>query len=80
MAKCIKQGPCNKYLMHPNQRIKFTDWYMKRERQERRAAGFECINSRSYGSEDRSIQKPLIVTKRIAVGYIIKTKHFIGRA
>ena len=32
MLRCFEQKDCNISFMHPNQKIKFNDWYMKTDR------------------------------------------------
>ena len=44
MLRCIEQKVCNISYMHPNQKIKFNDWYMKIDPPIWMAADFECMN------------------------------------
>ena len=44
MLRCIEQKVCNISYMHPNQKIKFNDWYMKVDPPMWIAADFECMN------------------------------------
>ena len=43
-SRCIEQKVCNISYVHPNQKIKFNDWYMKRDPPIWIAADFECMN------------------------------------
>ena len=44
MIGCIEQKVCNITYKHPNQKIKFNDWYIKIDPKIRMAADFECMN------------------------------------
>ena len=44
MLRNFEQKVCNKSYMRPNQKIKFNDWYMKKDPPRWIAADFECMN------------------------------------
>ena len=44
LLRCIERKVCNISYMYPNQKIKFNDWYMKKDPPRWMAADFECMN------------------------------------
>ena len=59
----------NKTYMHPNQRINFNDWYMKKGPLMWIAVDFECMKVLIKSTrENGSFMKNLFVIKPIAVG------------
>ena len=44
MLRCIEQEVCNISDMHPNQKVKFIDWYLKKDPPIWIAADFESLN------------------------------------
>ena len=65
--------------MHPNQKIKFNDWYMKIDPPMWMAAFFECMNvliNENYNDNDQVTDK-LFVIKPVAIGYnIVKNPDY----
>ena len=52
MLRCIEQDVGNISYMHPNQKIKFKDWYMKIDPPMWMAADFECMNVLIHGNDN----------------------------
>ena len=57
--------------MHPNQNIKFNDWYMKVDPPMWIAADFECMNIPINDNENGNVTDKLFVSKPNAISYII---------
>ena len=57
--------------MHPNQKIKFNDWYMKIDPPMWIAADFECMNIPINDNGTDNVTDELFVNKPVAIGYII---------
>ena len=59
--------------MHPNQKIKFNDWYMKIDPPIWMAADFECMNVliNDNDNDNDHVTDKLIVNKPVAKGYNI---------
>ena len=80
MLRCIEQKVCNISYMHPNQKMKFSDWYMKIEPPMWIAADFECMNipfnnnNNVNDHDNNGVTDKLFVNKPIAIGYNI-VKH-----
>ena len=80
MLRCIEQKVCNISYMHPNQKIKFNDWYMKIDPPVWTAADFECMNIPINNNNDVNVNDndnvtdKLFVNKPVAIGYNI-VKH-----
>ena len=68
---------CNKSYMHPNQKIKFNDWYIKIDPPIWIAANFECMNIPIIDSDNDHVTDKLFINKPVAVGYnIVKTPEY----
>ena len=75
MSKCIEQKVCNISSMQPNQKIKFNDWYMKKDPPMWIAAVFECMNT-PINYNDNGTDK-LFVSKPVAIDYnIVKNPDY----
>ena len=80
MLRCIEQKVCNVSYMHPNQKMKFNDWYMKIDPPMWIAADFECMNipinddDNVNENDNNGVTDKLFVNKPIAIGYNI-VKH-----
>ena len=74
MLRCIEQKVCNISYMQPNQKIKFSDWYMKIDPPMWIAADFECMNIPINDNDDDNVTDKLFVNKPVAIGYNI-VKH-----
>ena len=72
--RCIEQKVCNKSYMHPNQKIKFNDWYMKIDPPMWIAADFECMNIPIIDNDNDKVTDKLFVNKPVAIGYNIVKK------
>ena len=71
---CIEQKVCNISYMHPNQKMKFNDWYMKIDPPMWIAADFECMNFPNNDNDNDNATDKLFVNKPVAIGYnIVKT-------
>ena len=71
MSRCIEQKVCNISYMHPNQKIKFNDWYMKIDPPMWIAADFECINIPIIYIDNDNVTNKLFVSKPVAIDYNI---------
>ena len=81
MLRCIEQKVCNISYMHPNQKIKFNDWYMKIDPPMWIAADFECMNVPindnnndnvdANDHDNNGVTDKLFVNKPVAIGYNI---------
>ena len=71
MLRCIEQNVCNISYMHPNQKIKINDWYMKIDPPMWKAADFECMNVPINDNDDDNdhVTDKLFVNKPVAIGY-----------
>ena len=56
--------------MHPNQKVKFNDWYMKIYPQLWMATDFEWVNI-PVKSNNNTFMDKLFVNKSVAIGYNI---------
>ena len=65
--------------MHPNQKIKFKDWYMKIDPPIWITADFECMNVPLESANENDCKEKLFVNKPIAIGYTIFKKILIMR-
>ena len=63
MVRCIEQKVCNISYMHPNQKIKFNDWYMKIDPPMWIAADFECMNVPINDNDNDNVTDKLFVNK-----------------
>ena len=54
--------------MHPNQKIKFNDWYMKIDPPMWMAADFECVNVPVASNKNNSMDK-MFLNKPVGIGY-----------
>ena len=83
MLRCIEQKVCNISYMHPNQKIKLNDWYMKIDPPMWIAAGFECMNipindnnndnnnDDDDNNDNVNDHDKLFINKPLAIGYNI---------
>ena len=71
MLRCIEQKVCNISYMHPNQKIKVNDWYMKKDQPMWIAPDFECMNITNNDNDNDNVTDKLFVNKPNAIGYII---------
>ena len=71
MLRCIEQKVCNISYMHPNQKIKFNDWYMKIDPPMWTMADFECMNFPIIDNDKDHVTDKLFISKPVALGYII---------
>ena len=71
MLRCIEQKVCNISFMHPNQKIKFNDWYMKIDPPIWIAAEYEFLNFPFNGNDNDNVTDKLFVNKPVAIGYNI---------
>ena len=63
--------------MHPNQKIKVNDWYMKIDQPMWIAPDFECMNIPNNDNDNDDVTDKLFVNKPIAIGYnIVKNPYF----
>ena len=63
--------------MHPNQKIKFIDWYMKIDPPMWIAADFECMNIPIIDNDKDNVTDKLFVNKPVAIGYnIVKNPDY----
>ena len=69
MLRCIEQKVCNISYMHPNQKIKFNDWYMKIDPPMWMAADFECMNIPINDDDNNNVTDKLFANKPVALGY-----------
>ena len=69
MLRCIEQKVCNISYMHPNQKIKFNDWYMKIDPPMWIAAVFECMNIPINNNNNDNVTDKLFLNKPVAIGY-----------
>ena len=75
MLRCIEQKVCNISYMHPNQKIKFNDWYMKIDPPVWIAADFECMNipinnnDNVNDHDNNGVTDKLFVNKPVPIGY-----------
>ena len=77
MLRCIEQKVCNIAYMHPNQKIKFNDWYMKIDPPMGIAADFECMNIPISNNNNDNVTDKLFVNKPVALGYnIVKNPDY----
>ena len=75
MPRCIEQKVCNISYMHPNQKIKFNDWYMKIDPPMWIAADFECMNIPI--NDNDNVTDRLFINKPVAIGYnIVKNSYY----
>ena len=71
MLGCIEQKVCNISYMHPKQKIKFTDWYLRIDPPMWSAADFECMNIPIIDNDDDNVTDKLFENKPVAIGYNI---------
>ena len=81
MLRCIEQKVCNISYMQPNQKIKFSDWFMKIDPPMWIAAGFECmnipINDNNNDNVNNRVRDKLFINKPLAIGYnIVKNSDY----
>ena len=69
MLRCIEQKVCNISFMQPNQKMKFSDWYMKIDPPMWFAADFECMNIPI--NDNDNVTNKLFVNEPVPIGYII---------
>ena len=60
--------------MHPNQKIKFNDWYMKIEPPLWIVADFECMNIPIIDNDNDHVTEKLFINKPVSIGYKIVKK------
>ena len=68
MLRCIEQKVCKISYMHPNQMIKFNDWYMKMDAPMWIAVDFECMNIPIIDKDNDNVTDRLFVSKPVAIG------------
>ena len=66
----MQQKVCNISYMPPNQKIKFTDWYLKLDPPVWMAADFECMNVPINDNINDHVTDKLLVNKPFAIGYV----------
>ena len=71
MLRCIEQKVCNISYMQPNQKIKFSDWYMKIDPPMWIAADFESMNIPINDNDYDNVTDKLFRNKPLAIGYNI---------
>ena len=77
MLRFIEQKVCNISFMHPNQKIKFNDWFMKIDPPMWIAADFECMNIPINNNDNDNVTDKLFVNKPVAIGYkIVKNPDY----
>ena len=77
MLRCIEQKVCNISYMQPNQKIKFNDWYMKKDPAIWIAADFECMNLPINNNDNDNVTDKLFISKPVAIGYnIVKNPDY----
>ena len=77
MLGCIEQKVCNISYMHPNQKKKFHDWYLRIDPPMWIAADFECMNIPIIDNDDDNVTDKLLVNKPVAIGYnIVKNPDY----
>ena len=79
MLRCIEQKVCNISYMQPNQKIKFNDWYMKKDPPMWIAADFECTNLpiNDDNNDDDNVTDKLFINEPVAIGYnIVKNSDY----
>ena len=69
MLRCIEQKVCNISYMHPNQKIKFNDWYVKIDPPMWIASDFECMNIPIVDNDSNHVTDRLFINKPVAIGY-----------
>ena len=74
MFRSIEQKVCNKSYMHPNQKIKFNDWYMKICPPMWIVADFQCMNIPIIDNDNDHVTKKSFINKPVAIGYNIVKK------
>ena len=63
--------------MHPNQKIKFNDWYMKTDPPTWIVADFECMNIPIIDNDNDHVTDKLFINKPVAIRYnIVKTPDY----
>ena len=60
--------------MHPNQKVKFNEWYMKIDPPMWIATVFECMNIPFIDNDNDHVTDKLFVKKPVAIGYNIVKK------
>ena len=77
MLRCFEQKICNISYMQPNQKIKFSDWYMKIDPPMWIAADFDCMNIPTNDNDNDNVTDKLFVNKPVATGYnIVKSPDY----
>ena len=79
MLRCIEQKVCIISYMHPNQKIKLNDWYMKIDPPMWIAADFdfECMSLPINNKDNDNVTDKLFVNKPVAIGYnIVKNPYY----
>ena len=71
MLRCIEQKVCNISYMHPNQKIKFNDWYLKIDPPMWIAADFEIMNIPFKDNDKGYVTDKFLINKPVAIGYKI---------
>ena len=87
MLRCIEQKVCNISNVHPNQKMKFNDWYMKIDPPMWVSADFECMsvlindsdndndnnndNDNVNDNDNDDVTDKLFVNKPVGLGYNI---------
>ena len=74
MLRCIEQKVCNISYMHPNQKIKFNDWYMKIDPPMWIAADFEGMNIPIIDNDNDHVTDKLFISKPVVRVYNIVKK------
>ena len=79
MLRYIEKKVCNISYMHPKQKIKFKDSYIKRDPPMCMAADFECmnvpINDKDNDNDNGNVTETLFVSKPVGIGYNIVKNH-----
>ena len=82
MLRCFEQKVCNISNMHPNQKIKLNDWFMKIDPPRWMAADFECTNvlfndndnDNDKDNDSDHVTETLFVNKPVAIVYNVVKK------
>ena len=71
MLRCVEQKVCNISYMHPNQKKKFNEWYMKIDPSMWIAADFDCMNIPIIDNDNNNVTDKLFINNPVAIGYNI---------